>query len=279
MSRAFAARPPKHWAGWAMRTPIPVLLHALAHRMDRSEEHAVIYALIEIGQVDQILKGLEDSSSPVKRGALIAVQQLDSMQIQLKKVAPLLETGDNTLRRTVLGIYRQHAADPQWAGSAANSLEEWLADVSMTKSRAQTIQGLIQIFASQESVAKVVGQKLGHKNLSNEMQGHLLDALASGNRLSLHESWVAPLEEGLKSQDSTVVQKTIAAVAAIDTARFKEPLNRLGQDASRSPVLRVLAIEAASGRDSRLSKSAFDLLVRIIRDGGESKELSRERCS
>ena len=101
------------------------------------------------------------------------------------------------------------------------------------------------------------------------------EALAKGNRLPLHESWVAPLGSRIKSQDSAVVEQTIAAVAAMDTARFKEPLNQLGQDASRPAVLRVLAIEAAAGRDSRLSKPAFDLLASIIRNGGESKELSR----
>ncbi len=254
---------------------VPVLLDALSHPMDRSEEHAVIYALIELGDVDQITKGLESPSAPIQRGALIAVQQLDPMRLKLKQVAPLLETEDKTLSRTVLGIYQQHAGDPEWANSAAAALQKWLAKSDANKSRAQTVQGLIQTFASQEPVAKLLGQKLREAELSGEPQMQILEALAGGNRLPFYETWTAPLEAGLKSQDAAVVQKTIAAVAAIETARFNEPLNQLGQDARRSPVLRVLAIEAAAGRDSRLSKPAFDLLVRIIRDGGESKELSR----
>ena len=136
---------------------IPLLLHALSHSMDRSEEHAVIYALIELGQVKQILKGLKDPAAAVKRGALIAVEQLDPMQIQLKDVASLVDTDDKTLQQTVLGIYQQHRADARWAASAASYLKAWLSSKSSANDRALAIRGFIETFASQESVAKVRG--------------------------------------------------------------------------------------------------------------------------
>jgi putative heme-binding domain-containing protein len=254
---------------------IPELLQSLPHAKDRSEEHALIYALIELGQVDAILLGLQDTSPSVKRGTIIAVEQIDPAKLLLNDMNLVLDAEDKPLRQAVLKIYQRHATESEWAKSAAGQLREWLATPSLTKMRGESIQGLLLAFAGQASVAQVIGETLSHPDTSPEIKESILASIAGGNKLPLHESWVIPLNHGLDSENDELVQKTIEAVSALDTNRFQGSLQQIGIDASRNVLLRVLAIEAASGPDNRLNETAFALLTDLIGKGGESKELAR----
>src|SRR5690606_19024348 len=108
-----------------------------------------------IGEVDPLLRGLEDASPRVQRGALIAIHQLEPARLTLNDLAPLLGVSDAALRRSVLKIYREHAQDQAWSASAAKHLRNWLADESQRRDRIQTIRELAQTFAGTDPVAQV----------------------------------------------------------------------------------------------------------------------------
>ena len=254
---------------------IPALLNGLSRVGDRSEEHALIYASIELGNVEAILEGLKDPSPAVKRGALIAVEQIEPMRISLQDVEPLLDSEDKALRLTVLKFYRKHAGDEAWAKSAAGRLQKWLRDESTVKARTETIQGLTMAFAGQPAVAEVIGTTLQKADTSKEIRHHLLESLAAGSKLPLHPSWFAPLEQGLLSKDDELVEKTIAAVSAMNTTSFRDPLDKIAGNPARNRLLRILAAEAVAGRDSRLNDTTFAMLLDMIESGGESKGLAR----
>ena len=76
---------------------IPVLLESLSSGPDRGEEHAIIYALLELGDVEQIQKGLVHASPNAKRGSLIAILQIDASKLKLNDLAPLLASNDDRL--------------------------------------------------------------------------------------------------------------------------------------------------------------------------------------
>ena len=59
------------------RDTVPKLLEALRGGADRFVEHALVYALIEIGDRAATLAGLTDASPAVNRGALIALDQME----------------------------------------------------------------------------------------------------------------------------------------------------------------------------------------------------------
>lgn len=254
---------------------IPALLEHLAEPMDRSEEHAMIYAMIEIGQIEPMIGALRHPSASVKRAALIVADQLDPARIQLQDVEHLLGFEDVALRRTVLKIYQQHATQEEWAKSAAGQLRQWLGRESHSEDQVAEIQDLFLAFASHPVMAAVIGENLNDPNVRAGVRDNLLAAIANGSKIPLHESWVNPLGKGLASDDVELVQKTIAAIAGLATDRFDQSLQPIGNDPKRSVLLRVLAMEAASGRDGRLTESAFALLAGLIEKGGNSNELSR----
>ncbi len=69
---------------------VPALLAGLRAENDRFLDHALIYALIEIADRTATRHGLTDSSPHVRRGALVALNQMDGGLLTRDEVVPLV---------------------------------------------------------------------------------------------------------------------------------------------------------------------------------------------
>lgn len=87
------------------------ILEELVKPNDRFVEHALIFALIEIHDSPATLTGLTHKLPSVQRGSLIALDQMEGGQLTRELVAPLLESRDEALKRTVVEILSRH---PEW---------------------------------------------------------------------------------------------------------------------------------------------------------------------
>ena len=74
----------------------------------RIQEHAVIYALIEIGNMTGTRDGLAADNPDTRRAALIALDQMDHGGLQVNDVVPLLGSTDRVLKSTTLWIAGNH---------------------------------------------------------------------------------------------------------------------------------------------------------------------------
>jgi glucose/arabinose dehydrogenase len=98
---------------------VGALLDGLRGNGDRFLEHALIYALIVIDDRRSTLPGLFDPNPRVRRGALIALDQMDHGELTLDEVLPRLNESDVELARTAL---RAIARRPAWARSMVETL-------------------------------------------------------------------------------------------------------------------------------------------------------------
>ena len=71
---------------------------------DRLLEHALIYALIELGDYMSTSQGLAHSDLKVRRAALIAMDQMEHSQLTADVVVPLLDTEDDALQRAAMKV-------------------------------------------------------------------------------------------------------------------------------------------------------------------------------
>lgn len=55
---------------------ISALLQATARTVDREEEHACLYAILELGKAEEILAGLDSDEPKTRRGSLIILDQI-----------------------------------------------------------------------------------------------------------------------------------------------------------------------------------------------------------
>jgi putative heme-binding domain-containing protein len=250
---------------------IPSLVDALGRSggIDRSEEHAIIFALIEIDEGLATADGLKSDSPSTIRGILLALDQMPDGNLSADRIAPHLNSLDAKLRHTAVGLLKKQPDGGQWA---ARQMGRWFRSGKVLKH--DTLEELAAVFADEQHVAGEIGNLLSRQELPQIRKG-LFDALASRSSLPLHENWVKPIREQLNSKTDVNIELGLSVVSAIQTDRFNAQLTTISQDESRSKLLRVAALEAASGRDARLSEPAFALLTGLLSGNATAVESAR----
>ncbi len=207
---------------------LPELMKALDRdRVDRSEEHAIIYAMIEIGDPAAIRQALggrfvtdQIRHARSTRGGLIALDQVDGGDPSFAEVSLGLGSADPTTRRIAAQIAkRRDELKPQ----IAELLRDWLKSDSLADGT-DTIESLLATFVHEESVAATAGAIL-KSDQPQDVKSLVTRAISQAGNASPHESWIDPLRQQLSSSDETLVASAIAAVAPLSGNRFDEALN------------------------------------------------------
>ncbi|HTU26408.1 MAG TPA: PVC-type heme-binding CxxCH protein, partial [Pirellulales bacterium] len=103
---------------------VPALLDASGQAgKDRTLEHSLIYALIEIGDRAAIRKGLADPTAFVQRPALLALSQLYPGDLTVYDVMPLFDAKNARLREAAWWVAEQR---PEWGEYVAKHLADRL---------------------------------------------------------------------------------------------------------------------------------------------------------
>src|SRR6185503_11055759 len=100
--------------------------------VDRSLEHSLIYALLEIGDADSVMRyGYGNGTGPALmiRDALIALDQMPGGNLKSTQVLPLLVSTNALLKETALWIIGRH---PDWGGEMARWIQDWFKEISST---------------------------------------------------------------------------------------------------------------------------------------------------
>jgi putative membrane-bound dehydrogenase-like protein len=158
--RSLAVRRAAAEALGRMGSPLPKaiapILEALAdEKNDRTLDHALTYALIEIGDVKETAKGLEHKSPRVRRAVLAALENVPDAKLDAKAVLAELDATDAALRDTAWWVAGRH---PQWGGQLAGYLAQKLkaADKLKPEERTEFADRLVK-FAANDAVQQVLG--------------------------------------------------------------------------------------------------------------------------
>lgn len=248
---------------------IASLLQALSKPMDRTEEHAILFALLELNDPKMTRAGLKSDDLRIRRGALIALDQMKSGDLNVEDVLPFFEPSDDELSKTSARIFVRHS---DWASHAARLLEKILEDPARSPQSAGISELLIRSFVDHEAVAAVVGKALANDQLPSATRLFVIRGIAARRNLPLPASWSAPLAESLKSRDSVELEQALDVLAAIQSAPFAKELQKLSSDESLPVLLRVRAIQLAEPKGT-LPESAFDLMEGVLEDGPPQERL------
>lgn len=250
------------------------LLAALEQDLDRTREHAVIYALIELNQPQATRAGLKSTSPRTSRGALIALDQMDQGGLTAEDLLPLIAAEDRALQETAIGIFSKHK---EWTSHAAGVLESLLKTARETPADAERIQRVAQPFVADPAVGSVIGQFLISPQLPPSIRSALFKALASGQTKVLHESWVKPVSAALTSHDPVQIEEALQILAVCPSKQFQEPLEKLANDEKLTSLQRVLAMQVHSGQLAALTDPAFELLVQLLSAGSPKERFEAAR--
>ncbi len=236
---------------------VPVLLDALAPGGDRFLEHSLIYALIEIGDAEGTRKGLQAASSNTRRGALIALDQMEGGNLARAEVTSNLDPSNPALLSTALGII---TARPEWANETLALLKAWLAK----ESPPAELAGVIAAFARDGAIQDLVAGALRGASASPALRLLLLETMARAPLDRLPATWLAEARWSLESADERIVRQAVATLRTAGSADFDEAFLRIARDEKRSADLRVESLGAAAPRIARLEPALFGFLASSV---------------
>lgn len=245
---------------------VPLLLEALRGGGDRFLEHALVWALIQIDDPSTTLAGLSDASPHVRRGALVALDQMPSGKLTRELVAPLLDTDDAELQRAALQVIERHEG---WSGELVGLLETWLHDSHLTDERAAMMRGALLAFQADAAVQQLVAHALSSEQTPNSTRLLMLEVISRSDfgGSELPSAWADQLLRHLAADDEQIARQAVTAVSALGLEQYDAALLTIANNSSRSEPLRVAALAVIAPRLPSLDDKLLALLTsRLLAD-------------
>lgn len=226
--------------------------------LDRILEHSLIYALIELNDPEATAKGLIDRAA--QRGALIALDQMESGDLRPEQVTPFLTSVDPMLKETAVWIISRH---PEWGNSVAGIFKERLSAKTFTATEEQELPGQLAYFARNPAVQEVLAQGLQQIE-SEQAQVIALRAIAQSGLKQAPASWNAGIIEIIKTKKAATIHDAVLSARAVPPS--KESASELAMALGHVALEETLKLEtrlnalATFPAGSSLGTNLFKLL-------------------
>jgi putative membrane-bound dehydrogenase-like protein len=240
---------------------VPDLLATSAEPLDRTLEHSVTYALIEIGAAVPTREGLSAASVRTRHTALVALDQMGGRALRPADVVPLFTAADEPMRETAWWVAGHHA---EWGADLATFFEGELKAVETGKAPRPDLHEKLAQFGRTAEVQALLA-RVAQDSASAPTRLLALRAMAVTRVERLPDAWVAPVAASLGDQDSAVAQQGVMVLRALPpekdaAARVREALLRAGGDASAQAEVRLEALAAIDGGLDQVPPDLFAFL-------------------
>lgn len=239
---------------------IASLLSALAHPQERLVEHAIIYALIQTQVSAPLQMALSSASPAVRKGALIALDQMKDAALGEDQLIPFLTSADSSDQVVAAWIASGH---PTWSKSVGAFLRERLKDVKRSNQERQTLQQLMGAFSGDEGIQGIIVDQLSASTTSLEEKRFLLEIMRTTRLDEFPALWVTVLED-LLAEEGEVLKDAILEVVETRGIGMSDGLISIIEDEHVAPNLRIKALGVRLRHTQSLSKFEFDLLQDFI---------------
>ena len=236
--------------------------HQLVQQNDRFFEHALTFALIEIGNREQTKKLLEDECLETRRITLIALDQMPGGNLQPVETAALLGDTEPLIRETAAWVVGRH---PEWGNALAGYLASRLKKLGTNADDAAEVESLLARFAGAKDVQELAAQWLEYQSANTSACGVVLRAMARSGNKELPAVWNGPLTKMLDANDAAVVELAVNAVRALPMpkeppAELVSALLATGTRKELPAHVRLGAFAAVPGGVSEVSEEIYQFL-------------------
>jgi putative membrane-bound dehydrogenase-like protein len=230
----------------------------------RTLEHALIYALIEIGRPAELFAALAaDSSVATIRVALVALDQMPDSGLKPEQVLPFLTATTPSLRRTagwivshrpewgdaLAGYYRSRLATPPAAGDDAASLETQLTQLAKAPQIQELLAATAQTAGAPAAARLLALRAMGGAALK-EVPARWFDVLAG--------LIASPTEPALARQ--AVATTRGLTLPKVTPPALVRALAELGRTATQPADLRLEALSIAPAALGAVEPAVFAFL-------------------
>jgi putative membrane-bound dehydrogenase-like protein len=232
----------------------------------RIQEHAIIFALIEISDRQATAAGLQAASPFARRAALIALDQMDQGELQAADVAALLGSADTTLKQTAAWIVDRH---PNWGGALSAFFRERLAAPPAAEPERLELERQLARFAHDPAIRDVLARTLGGSGTPAEVRLLTLHAMAGSGLKEVPSAWLDGLGACLADRNENFVRAAVAVLRALplpkaNQAAMAGALLSAGRNSALPLDLRLEALAAAPGGLSEVDAPVLELLLQSL---------------
>ncbi|MEC8905700.1 MAG: hypothetical protein VX407_01055, partial [Verrucomicrobiota bacterium] len=233
-------------------------------------QHAIIYALIEIGDSEGTAHYLKDNSQPLLQK--ISLRSLDKMSegaLTPEMVVPLLNSPNLMLKEEAQRVI---SGRPQWKDQVLTVFDDLIIKKELTTNDKQIIESIILSFSEEESLHNTIHSVTADPKSSVQTKVQLLTSIG------FMEKFPDGLLDTLKLSLQSTSAKIKGAAIAI-TARFNledsilSILRNIAANLKESDVLRVAAMGAIAKQSTSLKEEQFNYLAQIIQNQDSSPSL------
>jgi putative heme-binding domain-containing protein len=244
------------------------LLAALRMSNDAFLTHSLIYALIQINRPTLVRAGLDDDSPGARRGALLALGQMENAGLDRQQIAPLLRADEVELQRAAFSVAAQSEALQE---EVLLTLREQLGkDVSV--SRSELFREILSERAAEKPVQQLVSDLLHDTHTKAPTRLMLLDAIRQSSIKPLPPAWVEVLEAELRSNSTETRLAVISLVRERGSKLLDGPLRQLATDATQPSPFRLACLDAIAPRLSAVDDAMFAFVRGQLTEAGTPTE-------
>lgn len=229
---------------------------------DRTMEHSLAFALIEIAKPKATAEGLKSPSPATRRIALIALDQMPGGGLDPNMVAGLLDSKEPLIRETAAWIVGRH---PEWGDALAEYLRTRLDAIAFPEADGDALEGFLAQFAKSQSVQKLMAQILDEPRNVPQARHIVLPAIARSGLKEPPAAWIAAITRLLASDDEGLAEAAVLAARALPAAKAPDPkfaaaLLAVAGRTNLTASIRINALAAVPGGLLEISPALFDFL-------------------
>ncbi len=228
---------------------------------DRFVEHALLFAAIRAARPDLTRAYLSHESAAVRRGALIALDQMRDGQLAPEEITPQLAVDDEALRTTAILLLGKHSSG---AAGLIGLAKKWLAEPELSEERSGVLRGVLLARIGDKEVQAYLGQALADAATPAPTQTLLWDVVHQSGVEPLPESWLAAAAKTLTEGTGAARSQVLSLLQGKSAATLDSAVARLADDAQLAPDTRVLALAVVAPRLPSLAADRFELLVATL---------------
>jgi putative membrane-bound dehydrogenase-like protein len=249
----------------------PDLLAAADRAEDRFEEHAIIFALIELDDTETLVGGLNSASLRTRKAALIALDQLEYSELRSDHALALMESEDDALRDAGLWVASHHS---DWANDITGFVSDRLEHARLSNAERANLQSIVGAYAQAEPMQLAVADLAADDMIDDERRLFLFDLLDSDTG-PLPEVWQDVIGTALESDSLPIRARAIGAVQHRAVAMFDPRLELIFGNPSEPDSIRMAALDALVARRPALSPDELTLITGALTRDGDAALRSR----
>ncbi len=243
---------------------VPALLKALGDDNDRFVEHSLIYALIEIGDTDSVAAGTKSNNDRIKRGALIALNQISGKNMTAEPVIDELRAKNSDLREAAGWIAGRH---PEWGAKLAGYYRERLrAFNELPPADKDELSRQLVSLAANGEIQRSLAEPLKLKSSSAAAAKFALGVMRQASIKQVPDCWTDALTKSLQAPASEVLPDLCVTVRSLPWGKQRPAaliasLLEIGGDEKHAASARLAALAAVPGGLRNLPDGPFRMLI------------------